>query len=125
MSINTKELGLAVDGQFVHVCITGRLSREDYEVFAPQVERLMENYEGLNLLVELLDFEGWTAGALWEDTKFAAAHFSDFQRVGIVGDSQWEKGMAYFCKPFTGAQVKYFNTSQRVEAEAWVRRGEP
>ena len=61
------------------------------------------------LLVELIDFKGWTAGALWEDTKFAARHFNDIDRLAVVGDARWEKGITVFIKPFTKAQVKYFD----------------
>jgi len=28
-------------------------------------------------------FKGWTAGALWEDTKFAAKHFNDIDRIAV------------------------------------------
>ena len=66
------------------------------------------------------DFRGWTAGALWEDIKFDAKHFGDFERLAMVGDKQWEKGMATFCKPFTSARIKYFDKAQIEEAREWL-----
>ena len=32
--------------------------------------------------------------------------------------------MAYFCKVFTLAKVRYFDISERDEAEAWAREAE-
>ncbi|MDH5552887.1 MAG: STAS/SEC14 domain-containing protein, partial [Nitrosomonas sp.] len=66
----------------------------------------------------------WTASAAWEDTKFGVRHFSDIERLAIVGDKTWEKGMAYFCKAFTLAKVRYFDVSERDEAQAWARETE-
>jgi len=72
------------------------------------------------MLVEMHDFHGWTAGALWEDTKFAVHHFRDIERLAIIGETKWEKGMAAFCKPFTTASVRYFDHTQAAEAREWV-----
>ncbi|SFI52823.1 hypothetical protein SAMN05428978_10159 [Nitrosomonas sp. Nm34] len=43
------------------------------------------------MLVELVHFHGSTAGAAWEDTKFAVRQFNDIERLAIVGDKAWEK----------------------------------
>jgi hypothetical protein len=107
-------------GKTVHVTLTGKLEVEDYETFVPYLEEWMEKNDEVDLLVDLVDFHGWTAGAAWEDTKFAARHFSDIRRLAIVGDSKWEKGMAIFCKPFTRAKVRYFDRSDRDEATRWI-----
>ena len=105
----------------VEVSMSGKLRKEDYELFVPELDRLTKQHGKIRMLVELIDFHGWTAGALWEDTKFAARHFSDIERLALVGDSMWEKGMALFCKPFTMARVRYFDIAERDRAEAWLR----
>lgn len=107
-------------GKTVIVSLTGKLTTQDYELFVPEIERLIEEHGELRMLIELIDFHGWTAGALWEDVKFDARHFRDIERLAIVGDSKWEKGMAVFCKPFTTAEVRYFDVSRRDEAESWL-----
>ncbi len=66
------------------------------------------------------DFHGWTAGALWEDIKFDAKHFSEIERLAIVGEKQWEKDMAIFCKPFTSAKIRYFDYTAINEANVWI-----
>jgi hypothetical protein len=73
------------------------------------IERQIEGGEPMQLLVELHDFEGWTAGALWEDTKFAAKHFKDIKRLAVIGEYRWQKVLTTFFKPFTAAEVRYFD----------------
>lgn len=87
----------------------------------PQLDELTRQHGKIRILLELIDFHGWTAGALWEDTKLGLRHFADIERLAIVGDRRWEKGMALFCKPFTTAEVRYFDLADRAEAVRWVR----
>lgn len=98
-----------------------KLRKKDYDEFVPQIEGMMQNGSKIRLVVELLDFEGWTAAALWEDTKFAARHFDDIERLAVVGDARWEKGVTMFIKPFTKADVRYFDMKDVDKAQKWVR----
>jgi hypothetical protein len=107
-------------GRLIEVYLTGKLVKEDYEAFLPTVERLVKQHGKIRMFVELHEFHGWTAGALWEDIKFDAKHFSDIDRLAIVGETKWEKGMAAFCKPFTTARVRYFDHTKTAEAREWV-----
>jgi hypothetical protein len=100
--------------------LSGKLDAQAYEAFVPIIEQRIATEGSVRMLVELVDFHGWDAGALWADTKFAARHFSDISRLALVGDKAWEKGMAYFCKPFTRAKVRYFDRSERDAAITWV-----
>lgn len=98
-----------------------KLDKADYETFVPMIESQMRKGSPVRLLAELHDFEGWTAGALWEDTKFAAKHFNDIERLAVVGDSRWQKGITVFIKPFTSADVRYFELQEIKRAREWVR----
>ena len=109
-------------GNIVTLTFKRKVDKEDYYRFVPQLEGLMEGDAKIRLVVQLQDFKGWTAGALWEDTKFTARHFNDIERLAIVGDAQWEKSMAAFIKPFTTAKVRYFDMQQADQAREWVRR---
>ena len=75
----TLELAVHENGNIIEVKASGRLTKEDYERFIPEVERL-----------------------------------------ALVGEAQWEKGMAIFCKPFTTAQIRYFDQEQAEEARKWI-----
>ena len=49
-----------------------------------------------------------------------STHWKDIERLAIVGESKWKKGMSVFCKPFTSAKIQCFNHSQLDEATRWL-----
>ena len=103
------------------VHVSGKLSKDDYEHFAPEAERLIAQHGKINILLEMHDFHGWDFSGLWADTQFAWHHFSGIGRLAMVGEKRWHKSMATFCKPFTKAEVRYFEHPQMTEAENWVQ----
>ncbi len=105
------------------VTISGTLQAEDYKKFGPVVEDLIRKEGKVDVLLLLYDFHGWTAGALWEDIKFDTKHFRDIGKIAMVGDRKWEQGMATVCKPFTTAQIKYFDKKDVTEARKWIGVG--
>lgn len=126
MTITTKAIELikTETGKLVEVRVKGKLEKEDYQIFVPEVERLIEEHGKINMLVHLENFHGWTAGALWEDIKFDLKHFRDMERLAIIGDAKWEKGMALFCRPFTTAKVRFFTPDRMDEAHRWLTEEE-
>jgi hypothetical protein len=118
------QLAETANGRIVEVNVTGKLGHEDYERFVPEIERLMARHGRIRVLVQLHDFHGWSAGALWDDIRFDARHFRDIERIAIVGESAWEHGMAVFCKPFTTAEIRYYDRGRTQEARAWLEEGE-
>ncbi len=109
----------------IDATVTGKLDRDDYKKFIPEVEHAIKEHGKLRMLCILKDFHGWTAGALWEDMKFDVKHFADFERVAFIGDKKWEQGMAAFCKPFTSAAIRYFDCSEADAARKWVHESIP
>jgi hypothetical protein len=123
MTIGFDEIQLDITpvGRIVTLKFKQSLEKADYDEFVPQIETIMQKGDNIRLLVELHDFEGWTAGALWEDTKFAARHFNDIDRLAVVGDKQWENGVTVFVKPFTNAQIRFFSHEEIDAAQRWIR----
>jgi len=110
------------EGRVLIVHVSGKLTTEDYEHFVPEVERLVAKHGKIRMLFEMHDFHGWKAGALWEDTKFAVHHYRDIDRLALIGEKKWQKGMTTFCRPFTKAETRYFEHSQADEARAWLQQ---
>jgi hypothetical protein len=107
-------------GRILEVRVTGKLTKESYQELVPAVDAQIKQYGKLRILFVMKDFHGWTAGAMWEDLKFDLKHWKDIERLAVVGDKKWEKGMASFCKPFTKAKIRYFDVVQLEEARAWL-----
>jgi hypothetical protein len=104
----------------LEVRLTGKLERDDYRRFVPEFEKLFRSQGKVSILVEMVDFHGWDAGALWEDLKFDLKHFSHVEQIAMVGDRDWQKTMSLFCKPFTTARVRYFDATEIDLARAWL-----
>ncbi len=111
------------DGKVLEIQLTGKLSKEDYARFLPAVERLVKTHGKIRILVAMHDFHGWTAGGLWQDIKFDTKHFRDIERIAMVGETKWQHGMAVFCKPFTAAEIRYFEHGAVDQARAWLTSG--
>lgn len=114
------ELSTSLKDEILEIEVTGRLEKADYEQFVPLVEDRIAAHGKVSILFVMRDFHGWEAGAMWEDLKFDLKHFSDIDRLALVGDKKWQAGMAVFCKPFTTAKVRYFELDRLAEARKWV-----
>ena len=71
---------LALQGQ-------GTITAEDYQqVLLPAMNDRLSRHRRLRLLYLIgEDFEGFTAGAAWEDGKVGMKHFTHFERAAIIG----------------------------------------
>ena len=100
--------------------LCGKLHDEDYRQFVPKWETILTAQGKVRLFVQFEDFHGWDLHAAWDDLKFGLKHYSDFERIAMVGDRKWEKWTANICKPFTKAKVKYFDKFEVDAAWKWL-----
>ena len=107
------------NGKLLIVKMSGKLTKEDYEHFLPEVERLIEQHGKIRVLCHMDDFHGWELGALREDVEFDIKHFAVVERLALV-DKKWQARMATFCNPFTTATVQYYNQSEFEMAVKWL-----
>ncbi len=110
--------------QVVGLKLSGTLHDDDYQRFVPMMEGIFAVVGKVRLFIQLEDFHGWDLHAIWDDLKFGVKHYSDFERIAMVGDRKWEEWMASFCKPFTAAKVKYFDRSEVDAARMWIMENE-
>jgi len=106
---------------YLEVELNGKLTKEDYAAFVPAIELAIRQHGKIRMIVVMRDFQGWTAGALWEDVKFDWKHYGDIERLAIVGEKKWEAGMAQFCRPFTRATIKFFDIADIDDARRWKK----
>jgi len=117
------ELQEEAGGKILMVKLSGKLTKQDYEHFVPEVGRLIAQHGKIRILVQMHAFHGWTMGALWEDFMFDLKHFAQIERLALVGDRKWEADMAVFCKAFTNATIRYFDEARFDEAISWIHEG--
>jgi hypothetical protein len=100
--------------------LSGKLHDEDYKTFVPAVDKAIAEQGQVRMLAVFHDFHGWDAQALWDDIKFSTTHCTKIERIALVGEKAWEKGMAAVCKPFTMAKIQYFDAADIATAKAWL-----
>jgi len=105
--------------------VCGKLHDEDYKQFVPRMETILTAEGKVRLFVQCEDFHGWDLHAAWDELKFSLKHYSDFERIAMVGDRKWERWMASLSKPFTWAKVRYFDTTDVAAAWKWLEEEEP
>jgi hypothetical protein len=108
------------DGRTLEIHLTQKLTRADFMEFIPVAERFINDWGKFGIIVVMRDFGGCEVGALWEDLKWDMKHYSDVERVALVGEKKWQAGMSKFCKPFNGAEIRYFDMRDLNQARLWV-----
>lgn len=112
---------IRTSADLVEVHVHGKLDREAYRNLVPLLERVIEAHGKIRVLFVMRNFHGWKAGALWDDLRFDLRHFAHIERLAIVGEKRWHRGLAAFCRPFTTARIRYFDASREEEARNWLR----
>ena len=99
---------------------TGKLTLTDYKRLLPIMSNMIETHKKIRWYFEMENFEGWGLRAFWEDVVFDLQHANDYEKIAMVGDKQWEKWMTDLMKPFTTAQVRYYDLIDKDEALKWI-----
>ena len=106
---------------FVALRLSEKLDGKDFDRIIPILEEQIEAHGKIALFWEMASFEGWTTEALFADTGFDLQHRNDFTRIAMVGEKKWHAWMTKLMKPFTSAEVKYYEIPERENALAWTR----
>lgn len=109
-----------VDGPCIlETKIDGMITADDYETLVSEIDVFLFKNK-IRILFELGDFYGWASGALWEDTKFASRSFHNIERVALVGEKHWARGMMLFCKKFGHANIRYYDSAVLEDGKGWI-----
>ncbi|MGB3796059.1 MAG: STAS/SEC14 domain-containing protein [Alteraurantiacibacter sp.] len=109
----------------VGIRISGKLTTEQERELIQKADAIVAEHGAINLLVELLDFEGATAEAVAKDLKWIAQNLNNLARLAVVADSKvlgWLiDADAVFAK-LVGIEEKHFSRDEIAEAWAWLKR---
>jgi hypothetical protein len=64
----------------------GRVTGEDYRhVLIPALEEKLEKHDRIRFIDELgRDFQGFTAGGMWDDARVGFRHLTAFEKIAVV-----------------------------------------
>jgi hypothetical protein len=97
----------------------------DYEtVLKPAVEAAIAEHGKVRLVYELgPEYEGYSAGAAWEDTKLWAPHLTKWERCAVVTDHRHLADAIRAFGIIMPGEIKTFPVSELADALAWAADG--
>ena len=104
---------------YMNIQIVGKLTHDDYEIMVPMLEKAIEgvNEPSVIALIDIRDFEGMELRAAWDDLKLGLKHGSDFSKIAVIGNKNWEKIGTKVANWFSSGEIHYFENKQ--EALEW------
>ena len=112
---------IQIEQNIIYTIAEGKLDDEDYERIIPLLQEKVRSFGKIRWYFEMRDFKGWTLSALWKDLKFDFENRENLERIAMVGDREWEKELTQLMKPFTDADIKFFETEEREDAKDWIK----
>jgi len=89
-------------------------------VLIPAIEETLESHEKVRVLLQLDPSTRFTAGAMWDDTKFGLSHFFSFEKFALVSDVEWINNTIKVLGFLMPCPVKLFALGELETAKEWV-----
>ena len=102
----------------INVAVFGEFTLADYKEFEEQVIYKSRSENRVNLLLDWRDMLSYTVDVAWEDIKFIREHGSEFNRIAIITNNQWQAWGAWVSNLFIDASIRVF--SDYANAREWV-----
>ncbi|MGZ8238470.1 MAG: STAS/SEC14 domain-containing protein [Methylobacter sp.] len=116
----TYQLVRALDNES-WIKLTGKLTVLEFEELQALARLSLERFGQVRLLVELVDFQGWSKESGWEDSFFLAEDGDQISRFAFVGDEKWKDEVYMFTgKPMRKTAIEFFPQNQLAQAKAWL-----
>ena len=109
----------------VGVAAVGKVTEQDYrEVLLPAISAALER-DDLRLLYIVGDeFDSYSPGAVWADTKLWAQNLKTSKKVAVVSDADWlEQGVKSSAWLIPG-EIKVFGTDHLDDAKEWLAQSD-
>ncbi len=100
----------------------GKVERSDYEtVLEPAVEAMIADKGEVRFVFVLGDeFDGYTAGATWEDAKLGIGHASKWKRIAVVTNHDSLRHTVGMFGWMVHGEVKTFSVEDESTAIDWA-----
>lgn len=105
----------------------GKVTADDYRtVLVPALENLLATQPKARLLYVLgTAFEGFSGGAAWQDARLGMKHFTDFERVAVVTDTDWVENLVEAFGFVMPGEVETFDADDLDKARTWIAEPTP
>ena len=96
---------------FLTLKLSGKLSHEDYEKITPMLDSALIEVKQphIRALIDLTELEGWEVRAAWDDFKLGVKHGTQFVKIAIYGNKNWQEMASKIGSWFVSGDAKYFD----------------
>ena len=100
----------------------GEVEADEYKnVLVPAIEKVVKGGGKVRMMYVLGSrFDGYSAGAAWQDTKLGIEHLRSFERCAVVTDVDWVRHAVKAFGWMIAGDVRVFANSERGDAATWV-----
>jgi len=100
----------------------GEVDAGDYKsTLDPAVDAALEKNDKLRLVYVLGDqFDKYSGGAMWEDTKLGIGHWGAWEKIAIVTDKDWADDAIKFLGWMVPGEIKVYETDDLDDATEWA-----
>ena len=117
------ELHEEAGGKVLILNLSGKLAKEDYAHFTPEVERAVKDHGKVRMLVRMHDFHGWTWGPCGRMSSSTCTTFRTssgwLSSAKSDGRPGWRSSASRSPPPRSVTSTK----SKADEAAAWIHEG--
>jgi len=99
----------------------GRVEEDDYRtVLLPPVHAALAAGRVRILYVLDDDYDSYSPGAMWEDTRLGLGHLSGWDRIALVTSHRWLRDAARAFAWLMPGEARVFEPDRLAEAKEWL-----
>ena len=101
---------------------SGLITSADYTAsLVPLIDAAAKDHDKLKLLCVLDQyFDGYSAGAMWDDMRFGFSHLTTFSKLALVTDIEWIRKSAKLFGSLMPTEVMVFDVEELDDAKRWI-----
>lgn len=108
--------------QVVGLRIEGRISGEDLDLAAREIDARLKVHPRISIYAEIHGLTGMSLEALAKDFRYSLAHLRDVEKEAIVSDRRWLALLAQVGgRLFPSIDVRHFSPEDKEAALEWLR----
>lgn len=112
----------AMPSHVVGVAAIGKLTTSDFHTIGHLLEEQVQQSHDPRLYLEVLQQNGATPAAVWEELKQGIKYYDRFSKIAIAGHEEWlQQNTPQGEALLPGINVKFFNLDERDTAIDWLR----
>lgn len=100
----------------------GKVEADDYrDVLEPAVAKALQLHDKLRFLYVMGEaYDGFTPGAMWQDTKIGLGDRKAWERIAVVSDHRALDDSLKLFAWMLPAEVRTYTSDQLEDAKAWL-----